>query len=200
MNVHSVRSIMPRTPSTDAPPSTRDRIVASARFLFATRGFGSTSIKAIARHAGVSQGSMYAHFDSKDDLLRSIFQDGLEDVWSTMPAPSADPLEDIETLMRRSFAIVGEHEDLWRLLYALRVQPEIVERLSLDLDAWGTAIEGQLRELCSNAGMANPRIEAKLLFAIIDGANQHRTLATDAYPIEELILATMAKFRDGRTS
>lgn len=181
--------------STTHPSSTRERIVDSARHLFATRGFGSTSIKAIAQYAGVSQGLIYTYFDSKDDLLRSIFHDGLQDVWSTMPAPSSDPLKDIETLLRQSFTIVAEHENLWRLIYALRVQPEIVERLSLDLDAWGTAIESKIRDLCSKAGVENPRIEAKILFAIVDGANQHRTLSADAYPVEDVIAATMTRFR-----
>jgi len=157
-------------------PSNRSRLLESAKQLFASRGFGGTSIKEIARHAGVSQGLMYSYFASKDELLRAIFDEGVQGIWSTMPAASDDPFADIETLLRQSFAAVEGNESLWRLLYTLRFQHEIVRRLSFDIEALGASVETGLAKLCSRAGLAKPEIEAKALFALIDGANQHRTL------------------------
>ena len=82
--------------STTETPA-RDRIMAAALELFATHGFGSTSVKAIAERAGVSQGLMYRYFESKDALLRAIFEEGLRGVWSTFDATEGDdPLVAIE--------------------------------------------------------------------------------------------------------
>lgn len=200
---------MPEEAPASPPPaeSARARILAAAMELFAAQGFGATPVKEIARRAGVSQGLMYTYFDSKDDLLRAIFEEGLEDVRATLPgtlrgagnpeAPAAadDPLAAVEELLRGSFATVERHEHLWRLLYALRVQPAVLERIGVQLDTWAEAVEAELRTLCEHAGLEDPATEAKLLFAVIDGANQHRTLSRGGYPVEELIAALMRKYR-----
>lgn len=48
------------------------RILDTAVDLFVHYGFDKTTISDIARGAGVSQGSIYLHFDSKDDLLEGV--------------------------------------------------------------------------------------------------------------------------------
>jgi AcrR family transcriptional regulator len=50
-------------------PDTRAEILASARNLFAARGFGSTSMRAIAADAGVDPSLVHHYFGSKDDLF-----------------------------------------------------------------------------------------------------------------------------------
>ena len=55
-----------------AAEATRARVVASARRLFAERGYGATSIAAIARDAGVSVQTVYAAFTSKRGLLFAV--------------------------------------------------------------------------------------------------------------------------------
>ena len=180
------------------PSPVRDRILRSAISLFSRNGYGSTPIKAVAERAGISAGLIYRYFDSKEDLLRAIFEEGLRDVWATLePRSEADPFDAIEALLRESFATVQAHEELWRLLYALRVQPGVVERLSLEFASWGSAIEGELARLCARAGLPDPEIEAKVLFALIDGANQHRTLDPDNYPVEAVIRKVMSRYRGG---
>lgn len=164
--------------------------------LFAEQGFGSTSVKAIAERAGVSQGLMYRYFESKDALLRAIFEEGLRGVWSTFDATEGDdPLVAIEKLMRRSFEAVEERSSLWRLLYALRHQSGVLARISPEIAAAFADIERALEALCARAGLPEPAIEAKALFALIDGANQHRVLDPKGYPVERVIEATVAKLR-----
>lgn len=48
---------------------TRERIVTAARRLFAEKGFDGATTAAIARAAGVAEGSIYRHFASKEDLF-----------------------------------------------------------------------------------------------------------------------------------
>jgi AcrR family transcriptional regulator len=50
-------------------PDTRAEILASARGLFAARGFGSTSVRAIAADAGVDPSLVHHYFGTKDDLF-----------------------------------------------------------------------------------------------------------------------------------
>lgn len=53
-------------------PSTRDRLIDSARYLFWERGFAGTSMADLLAHAGVNSGSFYHFFDSKEALLREV--------------------------------------------------------------------------------------------------------------------------------
>jgi AcrR family transcriptional regulator len=50
-------------------PDTRAEILASARALFAARGFSSTSVRSIAAAAGVDPSLVHHYFGTKDDLF-----------------------------------------------------------------------------------------------------------------------------------
>lgn len=50
-------------------PDTRGEIVQAARESFADKGFAATSIRAVARRAGVDAALVHHYFDSKDELF-----------------------------------------------------------------------------------------------------------------------------------
>jgi TetR/AcrR family transcriptional repressor of mexJK operon len=56
----------------DSESPKRRAILTAATDLFAARGYGSVSMDAIARAADVSKATLYAHFDSKDQLFATI--------------------------------------------------------------------------------------------------------------------------------
>jgi len=57
---------------------TKAAILSAARSLFLTRGPMRTSIADIAREAGVSQVSIYNHFNGKDALLAAVVREHLD--------------------------------------------------------------------------------------------------------------------------
>ncbi|MDF2765281.1 MAG: Transcriptional regulator [Rhodospirillales bacterium] len=59
---------------------TRDRIERSAMRLFVEQGIAETSIREIARDAGVSQGAMYNHFVSKEELAWELFSENFSQI------------------------------------------------------------------------------------------------------------------------
>ena len=61
-------------PASKNSPSTRDRLIDSARFLFWERGFAGTSMAELLAHAEVNSGSFYHFFDSKEALLRAVLE------------------------------------------------------------------------------------------------------------------------------
>src|SRR5581483_9778277 len=67
--------------------SSHDRILASAKRLFASQGYEATSTMAIARLAGTSESQMMKHFGSKEGLLEAILDEG----WKSM----AESLKDV---------------------------------------------------------------------------------------------------------
>ncbi len=86
------------------PVSSHDRILNSAKQLFASRGYENTSTVAIARMAGTSESQLMKHFGSKEGLLEAIFDQGWERMASMLrsihdlPSP-ADKLQALMDLV-----------------------------------------------------------------------------------------------------
>jgi len=59
--------------STTRANSKRKDMVAAALRLFAERGIKATTIRDIAQEAGVTEGALYRHFASKEQLAQSLF-------------------------------------------------------------------------------------------------------------------------------
>jgi AcrR family transcriptional regulator len=65
-----------RRPRVVKPPDQRRRdILEAATRLFGERGFGPTTVKAIAASAGVAAGTVYLYFSSKEAILLALIED-----------------------------------------------------------------------------------------------------------------------------
>jgi AcrR family transcriptional regulator len=72
-------SVKPRsTYRQEQAAATRDRIAEAARRLFATAGYGSTSMETIAAEAGVAVRTVYSAFGAKREILSLICERWLE--------------------------------------------------------------------------------------------------------------------------
>ena len=171
-------------------------IRAAARTLFARRGYAATSMRAIAEAAGVSLGLAYNYFSGKEDLLRAVVEDGIEQVRTTLDEldGSASPDERLRRFVHASLGAVRRHRAFWQVLYGLRQQPGAVEALRDDLDALHDAIHARLRGLFAALGDDAPDVSARLLFAAIDGAGQHYVRAPDAYPLDAVANQIVNRF------
>lgn len=61
------------------PPGSRGVILGVALRLFAEHGFGGTSVRDIAKAAGVQPATMYAHYPSKEHVLAELIRIGHEE-------------------------------------------------------------------------------------------------------------------------
>jgi AcrR family transcriptional regulator len=57
----------------------RERLIASARQLFAERGL-DVSVEEITHHAGVGMGTLYRHFPTKGELVDAVLEDAFADL------------------------------------------------------------------------------------------------------------------------
>jgi AcrR family transcriptional regulator len=76
----------------------------SALACFARNGYDATRIKHIAEEAGVSDGALYRHFASKEQLARELYQHGLRvfaEALDTASQGAATPLEALRRMAAR---------------------------------------------------------------------------------------------------
>ena len=165
--------------------------------LFAHHGYAGTTVRMIAREAGVSSGLLYAYFAGKDGLLRAIFEESMDDVRRSFADAEAggSPAERIERLVRASLRIVRSRESFWRLSYGIRMQAAVLDELEPRVAGWTEEIRRVLLGYLEEAGVPSPEIEAAVLFALIDGVSQHYVLEPQRYPLEAVIERIVARYR-----
>jgi AcrR family transcriptional regulator len=115
----------------------RNELTRQAARLFAEKGYHGTSVGDLAEAMGVQKGSLYAHIDSKADLLWDVARDGaaafhvaLDGVDETLPAT-----EKIRLALRAHLRVVAEQLDVatvfireWRYLEGERREEFLAER------------------------------------------------------------------------
>lgn len=98
--------------------------------LWADRGFDATSVAAIAEAAGISKGTFYLYFQSKQALLEEVLRRYtlLPSIRSMVEDLADRSLEEaVHTFVRQAWRHLSEHRDL--LLLALRELPTHLARL-----------------------------------------------------------------------
>ncbi len=94
----------PAPPSTARGRRTREALVAAARGVFEERGFSDTRMSDLAAAAGVSHGTVYTYFDSKEAVLSEVCNAIVGEVFAAVRVPDdhrSDPVDWIEEGNRR---------------------------------------------------------------------------------------------------
>ncbi len=84
--------------------SKAESILAAAKRSFLQNGFGAVSMDAIAREAGVSKATVYAHFTGKEELFGAVIGGECEQYLADFSAGELDPADvraSLTTLGRR---------------------------------------------------------------------------------------------------
>lgn len=77
---------------------TKEKIFDAAVDLFAKKGYDRVSIRDIARAVGITEGAVYKHYTSKDEILDSIFNYIEGRIYPAAPEGSLDALIDSYSL------------------------------------------------------------------------------------------------------
>ncbi|MFI0780806.1 TetR/AcrR family transcriptional regulator [Streptomyces sp. NPDC021212] len=104
--------------STPRRGDTRQRIQDVALDLFAERGYEKTSLREIAEQLDVTKAALYYHFKTKEDIVRSLFQDLSRPLDELIAWGEQQPrtLETKQELLRRYSAALADVEPLLRFM------------------------------------------------------------------------------------
>jgi len=97
--------------------ATRNKVIDAARELFDTQGYQGTTIREIARHAGVSVGSVFTTFASKGEILSQVMADRLDGLYAeldrVMPHLRGATIDRLRTMFAIHFAFEVRHTRLF---------------------------------------------------------------------------------------
>ncbi len=115
----------------EADSPKRRAVIEAAGQLFIAQGYGAVSMDAIARAAGVSKATLYAHFTSKDALFAGIINEACHDnvvLGDLLPEASGDLAAVLTALGQRilRFLLGAERLAIHRVVMAESVRfPEL---------------------------------------------------------------------------
>ena len=157
---------------------TRQLILRAARRLFAQKGMEESTIRDIAREAGVSPASVVVHFKSKTALLEEALNHDIETALSELVASMPEDLEFLDRLMHLAkgfFRLYDQNRKLYRALIRHTIfepageTPNLtkVSELYLRFLA-GVVEEGQARGIIRPE--VDPTMAAAAIFSLYLGA------------------------------
>jgi AcrR family transcriptional regulator len=182
-------------------PDTRGQILEAARESFAHKGFGGTTIRAVAAAAGVDPALVHHYFGAKDDLFLAALQIPI-DPREVMPRVFADGVEGAGERLLRIFFSVWEDPSSRLPLIAL-VRASLGEEGPVNLLREGIVrmVFGPLRALLP-AAEAEER--ASLLASQMIGLVVGRYLlrveplaSMEAERLVSLVAPTLQRYLDG---
>ena len=107
-------------------------LTAAALDLFVEKGYAATRLDEIAARAGVSKGTLYLYFNSKEELFKAVVREGLLPLLAegeTLVANSTGPANELfRTIVMRWWQVVGDNPigGISKLIFAeARNFPEI---------------------------------------------------------------------------
>ena len=187
-------------------PDTRTRIVETARELFWSKGYNSTSIADILARAQVNSGSLYHFFPGKQDLLVAVLESYRVGLEEALLAPAWEGIEDP---LERVFALLARYRELIVLTdcsygcpigsLALELHepdPAVRKLLADNFDGWTVAIRS-----CLEA--AGPRLPddldrhalAEFVLTVMEGAVMQARTYRDVAPFDRAVAQLRRHFQ-----
>jgi AcrR family transcriptional regulator len=145
------------------PESLRERkkraahetIAATARRLFAERGFDAVTVAEVAAAADVSEKTVFNYFPTKEDLAFAGREEGIARIVTDIAErpPGTSVLEVFRALTRTVLDqfVAGGDDDLLAVAKILRASPALQERLTVGWEPGAAAITAAIAETTSAA-------------------------------------------------
>jgi len=141
-------SSVPRRPRRGR--NTRRQILDASLRLFSEQGFARTTVRDIARQAGITDAAIYYHFASKRDLLGALFEEkGILPAIQELEQLSTEfPLRDtLLDIARRAMLVMQQNREFLRLVFmeSLGSEPGAVEESRRVIERWEQSLARLLR-------------------------------------------------------
>ena len=164
-----------RSPSTERKQRSdaqqnRERILAVARKAF-TKSGANASLENIAKQAGVGIGTLYRHFSSREELLKTVYNDATEKLAEAGQefAETLPPVEALRAWMMLFVDFIAEKQIIAPALNALVDDPQKLIEASYS-QTWGT-VRALVKRAIKSGDIREDLDAIDLLRALVGVAN-----------------------------
>lgn len=151
----------------------RNRILSTAISEFANRGFTSANTNTIAQKAGISVGSLYKYFETKEDFFLTVVDHGITQLEKTLESVLSLDL-DLFGKIEKIIRIIQTHsrinQDIIRLYNEMTTESnyELITRLSGELESLSAKCYIEMINLAKKEGTISSDIDSNLSAFLLD--------------------------------
>lgn len=116
----------------------RVQIAGAALKVIAEQGLGRFTTAAIAAEIGVTDGSLFRHFGSKDEIVLAALDRAEERLFEGFPPEDPDPLARLERFFRQRAALVREAPVIARLAFSEELPHAAGRQGAAQVEGWKT--------------------------------------------------------------
>lgn len=155
------------------PEERRKKIMDAALSEFATNGFRGTNINKVAEKAGISIGSMYSYFESKDDLFLTVVEQllsVLEDALREIDVVKGDIRTIVEQLFIRAHDYAVTYPEMNQIYLDVTTQSlsNLSSRVSGKLESVTVNLYREVIERAKAQGTVGDRIDEGIMAFCLD--------------------------------
>src|SRR5574341_1914909 len=156
-------------------PHTRKQILDASLRLFSERGFARTTVRDIARQAGITDAAIYYHFESKRELLEALVEErgflhslqNLERLTAELPLA-----ETVIWMARGAIDLMDDNRDFLRLIImeGLGGDESAGEQYRRLIDLWERALRVVLGRYAAKGDVAEasvPTLARQIIYTIL---------------------------------
>jgi AcrR family transcriptional regulator len=144
--------------------------------LFRTKGYESTSVRDIARAAGILPGSLYSHFATKEDLLRAVYIRGVEQIIDAVQGAIEkhdDPWDRLEAACIAHLEAILRQDDYAQVV--VRVRPSDAGAAGADLAKLRNQYEALFEQLVKDLPLPRGTDRTTLRLMLMGALNWSQT-------------------------
>ena len=188
----------PSRAAEESGPGARERILEAARAQFAERGYDKTSVRGIAKAAGVDAALVHHYFGTKDEVFAAAIEVSMDPA-TVVPAVLGEGTEGIGERLARYFIGVWENP-------ASRAPLLAIIRSALTHEAAAKVLRGfvlrrVLERVAADLDVPNPKFRAELAASHMIGIAMMRYVlqveplaSADPEEIVELVAPTLQRY------
>lgn len=165
----------------------RELIIRKAMETFASRGFHPATMDEIAKAAGVAKGSLYNYFKSKEELLKSLILETIEEV-GDMIDPDRDGTvthEEFLDLIHKVRTWTEENRTFFLLYISVAAQPNVFQLFEEEMWQKVSPLMEKLENFFSENGITDPKAEVRFLDAMLDGMRLNYAVDPEHFPLDQ---------------
>lgn len=175
--------------------SKEDLILSASLKLFSSKGFGETSIRDIAKEAGISVGLLYNYYKSKEDLAMAVMKSSFQKIQGIFESDSeASPEKKLESSISNFLYLIEHQLDKIRLLAQMGIHKEKLKMLNeITISKYENSVKN-FEDLLKATNYPNAKTEARFLVAALDGIAFEHILMDTPFSLKDIRNSLINKY------
>lgn len=176
---------------------TKSEILKAAVILFSKNGYERTAMDEIASSAGIAKGTLYYHFNSKEDILNFAISRGItlmEERACEINDLNINPLDKLRKILKVQLTVLYENRELVKVILSQmwgqeQRQQELRERIKKYISIIETIIVDAMESNLIKKG--DSFLVAHLFFGSLVSAAMYELIYSDDINVETMISTLM---------